>query len=700
MYLFVEREGGVETLKKGNMGADNYTSASSRLQALQNRKQQLEESIVQKNQELRELCIKEAQITSIMPPEVPLEPGENLPQIRRKVGTAFEYPQNLITKLNQEKESISALETDLQVQRCILENASRFVNDASNGKEKHKNKLICEQAKHKIKEMEERIELLKQQRYGTTLSNQLKHKKKPRPPFKFDISSLKNNNYSSQQEDLNKLYTQHQNYPQLETRHEVDNGRYLTARSHNPNHNNYTMDIQSQHVIHYQRQDYRASYTLDRPPVYNSSKDRHSMISNYHSSYSSHPNINYHQQYSHTLPPNTHLSPPHVPQMPYHSPGSVGLSHPNLNYSISPHNVHTSPLRTKSMDYDPRKSYSESVHNGYLQDQYVYPQYVINPNPSPHSEKIYEHEVVNSIHNSPIYQNPDSENTGLGGYWYKNENNESIWVPTGSPVSSHWPRDKRFGSLDRRKDKYVHNKQIETRKTVEIRNIEPAHVPLTQQNIRTNQQLVRTQSLGSVGAQTVDLWPDDNSSCESDGTSLRDRDRNSTRKPKPKGWCETSLDGPAGINDNTLNSNLLEEPLYTPPSRISYSSPQTPKILEIPAETNPSPLRPEINTELLNNNGLMDLPKNCTVVQAGQFKPYREVTKPFEMEDFYKYSTKFKKAKDEEMMRNHEMSDNVSRRSIGRDSCENSESDAASVVQKSIYQPLQPMKCQPYSQPK
>ena len=34
---------------------------------------------------------------------------------------------------------------------------------------------------------------------------------------------------------------------------------------------------------------------------------------------------------------------------------------------------------------------------------------------------------------------------------------------------------------------------------------------------------------------------------------------------------------------------------------------------------------------------------NHTIVQPGKYQPYREVTKPFEMSDFYKYSTKFRK---------------------------------------------------------
>ncbi|KAK2718767.1 hypothetical protein QYM36_005941 [Artemia franciscana] len=36
-------------------------------------------------------------------------------------------------------------------------------------------------------------------------------------------------------------------------------------------------------------------------------------------------------------------------------------------------------------------------------------------------------------------------------------------------------------------------------------------------------------------------------------------------------------------------------------------------------------------------------PKNQTVIQPATIQPYREISKPFEMSDFYKYSTKFKK---------------------------------------------------------
>jgi hypothetical protein len=40
----------------------------------------------------------------------------------------------------------------------------------------------------------------------------------------------------------------------------------------------------------------------------------------------------------------------------------------------------------------------------------------------------------------------------------------------------------------------------------------------------------------------------------------------------------------------------------------------------------------------------LESPKNLTVIEQGKCIPYREETKPFEMSDFYKYSTKFRQA--------------------------------------------------------
>lgn len=74
-------------------------SLSARLQWLQQRREQLQEKLALKNNELKSLCLNEAELTGVLPPEIPLEPGESPPAFHKRVGTCLAYPQNLINRL-------------------------------------------------------------------------------------------------------------------------------------------------------------------------------------------------------------------------------------------------------------------------------------------------------------------------------------------------------------------------------------------------------------------------------------------------------------------------------------------------------------------------------------------------------------------------------------------------------------------------
>jgi hypothetical protein len=63
---------------------------------LQARREELEAKLNDRNRELKLLCIQEAELTGVLPPETPMEPGEFPPAFRRRVGTTFTYPENLI----------------------------------------------------------------------------------------------------------------------------------------------------------------------------------------------------------------------------------------------------------------------------------------------------------------------------------------------------------------------------------------------------------------------------------------------------------------------------------------------------------------------------------------------------------------------------------------------------------------------------
>lgn len=78
----------------------------------------------------------------------------------------------------------------------------------------------------------------------------------------------------------------------------------------------------------------------------------------------------------------------------------------------------------------------------------------------------------------------------------------------------------------------------------------------------------------------------------------------------------------------------------------------------------------------------------------GKWQPYREVTKPFEMSDFYKYSTRFRKPSGN--------SNNTSSEIVQTAVSSSTPSPPPlppALQNKGIYQPLKPLNCQPLVPP-
>jgi hypothetical protein len=87
----------------------------------------------------------------------------------------------------------------------------------------------------------------------------------------------------------------------------------------------------------------------------------------------------------------------------------------------------------------------------------------------------------------------------------------------------------------------------------------------------------------------------------------------------------------------------------------------------------------EVSTEHFDTVIPFESPKNHMVIEAGKLQPYWEESKPFEMSDFYKYSTKFrKKAAD-----------------AGGPVSPQVQPAPISPQQKGMYHPLSPLTCQP-----
>merc|ERR1719481_535243 len=135
------------------------------VQALKARREALEEKLKEKKSLLKELCIKEGELTGELPPEIPLSPGEPLPVIRRRVGTEFQISERLINKTNtneSDSEHLAQLELELEIQSKITSAALKLANDTSARKNvRRQRKISYNQCQKRLKELEFKVASLK-----------------------------------------------------------------------------------------------------------------------------------------------------------------------------------------------------------------------------------------------------------------------------------------------------------------------------------------------------------------------------------------------------------------------------------------------------------------------------------------------------------------------------------------------------------
>ncbi|KAB0800800.1 hypothetical protein PPYR_06539 [Photinus pyralis] len=710
----------VEEHNSVKMGASGNPNAA-KLAALQERKQVIEEALAKRNKELRQLCIQEAELTGTMPTEIPLDPGESPPLFRRRIGTAFQLPQNLVNSLTSEDESFSSLELNMQVQANMAEAALSLANEANISKTMRRQHMAQYQYhKRQYNALEEKFAFHKtrSQMVQPTQSPVLQHqkqRKKPRPPDPDDTISM--NAAVENAEPFGKTVLRHSirslQHPvmsdnSLEFRHSSGLQKLAYRSSDGSLHSDLNSpllrpeDAMISGIYRLSLNGYKTY--MERKEINSSHVTSHFISSQ------SNPNL-YHQTSqpiphasTHTLPYVSQRNPQTVQgylMYPQYSP-TLQQSHEYPKFVVTNNNNNngirqsSSPGSTSSTStYSKSQYYPPQFYNNCRQYANVEQQCrTLNPHQiQPHQQ--YEHDVMN---------------VGLGGYWKRTESGESVWC--NSTPNDTWQRDKRFGSLDRRRNKRLHKRtsplvdQKCATISVAIPYYETARpAPSKPQQIANrnrpdSRQLVRTQSLGSVGAQTVDsVWPsDDNSSCGSDAHSINEVNL-AARKQKQKEWFETSLDGPAPsipTRSHSVMSSAGQSSIASISPEEQYMEMNAHKSpLEIPAESNPQPSLTvhEPNMELFNNN----IPKHGTLIQAGQCKPYHEETKPFEMSDFYKYSTKFKKSPIKQECNENSQSSHESPSLAQSNLNPSFGEESPSVVQKVIYQPLQPMKCQPFS---
>ncbi|XP_068774141.1 innate immunity activator protein isoform X2 [Struthio camelus] len=120
--------------------------------AQRKRRRELEARLEVCVQELRRLCLREAELTGILPREFPLQSGEKPPKVRRRIGAAFKLDETLVLR---GADPLSTLERDLALQLQIAEAARRLCREENIGKQLRKRrKSAALKEERKLKELE------------------------------------------------------------------------------------------------------------------------------------------------------------------------------------------------------------------------------------------------------------------------------------------------------------------------------------------------------------------------------------------------------------------------------------------------------------------------------------------------------------------------------------------------------------------
>ncbi|XP_018108207.1 FERM domain-containing protein 4A isoform X2 [Xenopus laevis] len=145
-------------LSSGSQESDSSQSAKKdMLAALKSRQEALEETLRQRIEELKKLCLREAELTGKLPREYPLDPGEEPPTVRRRIGTSFKLDEQKLLVKGEEVE-LERLEREFAIQSQITEAARRLASDPHVSKKlKKQRKTSYLNALKKLQEIENSI---------------------------------------------------------------------------------------------------------------------------------------------------------------------------------------------------------------------------------------------------------------------------------------------------------------------------------------------------------------------------------------------------------------------------------------------------------------------------------------------------------------------------------------------------------------
>uniref|UniRef100_A0A671MD43 FERM domain-containing protein 4B-like n=1 Tax=Sinocyclocheilus anshuiensis TaxID=1608454 RepID=A0A671MD43_9TELE len=133
----------------------NDDQKKEKLAELRKKESEIQDTLSQKLTELKEICLREAELTGKLPKEYPLIKGETPPHVRRRVGTAFKlddlFPYN-------EDPYLRNLESRFALQQKIVEAAKKLAAEPDISKlVRKKRRRNCLDAMQKLQEIEDEM---------------------------------------------------------------------------------------------------------------------------------------------------------------------------------------------------------------------------------------------------------------------------------------------------------------------------------------------------------------------------------------------------------------------------------------------------------------------------------------------------------------------------------------------------------------
>ncbi|XP_072553260.1 FERM domain-containing protein 4B isoform X2 [Salminus brasiliensis] len=133
----------------------NDEQKKEKLSELRKKEREIQDVLSQKMAELKNICLREAELTGKLPKEYPITAGEKPPGFRRRVGTAFKldelFPYN-------EDPYLRNLESRFALQQKIVEAAKKLATESDIGKTvKKKRRRNCLDAMQRLQEIEDEM---------------------------------------------------------------------------------------------------------------------------------------------------------------------------------------------------------------------------------------------------------------------------------------------------------------------------------------------------------------------------------------------------------------------------------------------------------------------------------------------------------------------------------------------------------------